>query len=139
MINKERIIEHFNKQGLMKTLGAELFSIEEGKVSIACPLSDAVSQQNGFFHAGALTAIVDSACGFAGLSLMPDDANVLSVEFKINLMKPANAEKVLATGTVIQAGKTLVICEGVVTDMKGERVFAKMMATMICIRDQKNN
>lgn len=89
MLNKQRIIDSFNKQGLMKTLGAELVSIEEGKVSISCELSEKVYQQNGFFHAGSLTSIVDSACGYAVLSVMPDNADVLSVEFKINLMKPA--------------------------------------------------
>ena len=136
MLNKQRIIDSFNKQGLMKTLGAELVSIEEGKVSISCELSEKVSQQNGFFHAGALTSIVDSACGYAGLSVMPDNADVLSVEFKINLMKPANIEKVIAIGKVVQAGKTLVICEGIITDLKEEKVYAKMMATMICVRDK---
>ncbi|MEK7433235.1 MAG: PaaI family thioesterase [Cyanobacteriota bacterium] len=136
MLNKQRIIDSFNKQGLMKTLGAELVSIEEGKVSISCELSEKVSQQNGFFHAGALTSIVDSACGYAGLSVMPDNADVLSVEFKINLMKPANIEKVIAIGKVVQAGKTLVICEGIITDPKEEKIYAKMMATMICVRDK---
>ncbi|MGB4846639.1 MAG: PaaI family thioesterase [Saprospiraceae bacterium] len=130
---RKRISESFIKQGFMETLGASLISIEEGKVIIQCPFDPKLSQQNGFFHAGVLTSIVDSACGYAAYTVMPDQSDVLSVEFKINFLKPANANLIYAIGNVIQVGKTLVICEGMVTNDKQDKVFAKMIATLMTI------
>ncbi len=129
----KKIRENFNKQGFMHTLGAELLLIEEGKVIIQCSFNNGLSQQNNFFHAGVLTSIVDSACGYAAYTMMPDHSDVLTVEFKINFLKPAKAGKILAIGKVIQAGKKLVVCEGIVTDEKEEVVFAKMTATLMTI------
>jgi uncharacterized protein (TIGR00369 family) len=129
----KRIRESFNKQGFMETLGAELTLIEKGKVIIQCQFHPELSQQNDFFHAGVLTSIVDSACGYAAYTMMPEDSDVLTVEFKINFLKPARTNKIYAIGTVIQSGKTLVICDGIVTDEKQDIVFAKMTATLICI------
>jgi uncharacterized protein (TIGR00369 family) len=130
----KRIRENFRRQGFMETLDAELFLIENGKVIIQCSFDPKLSQQNNFFHAGVLTSIVDTACGYAAYTTMPEGSDVLTVEFKINFMKPANTDKIYATGTVIQAGKTLVICEGKVTNEKQDIVFAKMIATLISIR-----
>lgn len=127
----KRIQENFDKQVFMKTLGAEIVSIEEGKVVIACEKKDGLTQQHGFFHAGVLTSICDSACGYAALTVMPETADVLSVEFKVNLLRPATADKIIATGTVLKSGRTLVVCEGIVTDEAGEKIFAKMIGTMI--------
>ena len=127
----ERIKQSFEKQGLMQTLKAQLVSVEKGQVKIACEFSPALSQQQGFFHAGVTTSIVDSACGYAALTMMPEEADVLSVEFKINLLKPANTPKIIAIGKVLQAGKTLTICEGFVYDETETKLIAKMTATMI--------
>ena len=131
----KRIHENFAKQAFMKTLGAEIISIEEGKVVIACSKDESLTQQNGFFHAGVLTSIVDSACGYAALSMMPEDADVLSVEFKVNLLRPATADKIIATGTVLKNGRTLVVTEGIVTDESGEKIYAKMVGTMFVKRN----
>lgn len=118
----------------MKTLGAEIIHIEAGKVIIACIKNDGLTQQDGFFHAGVLTSIADSACGYAALSVMPEDADVLSVEFKMNLLRPATAEKIIAAGTVLKNGRTLVVCEGIVTDETETTIYAKMIGTMIVKR-----
>ena len=131
----------------MHTLGAEIFSVKEGEVIIKCEFRDGLSQQHGYFHAGVMTSIVDSACGYAAvmssladtacgyaaLTVMPEEAEVLSVEFKINMLRPAKTEEILAIGTVFKAGRTLVICDGLITDAVQETVFAKMQATMIAI------
>lgn len=130
----QKIQDSFNKQSFMKTLGAKIESIEEGKVIISCEKNEGLTQQHGFFHAGVLTSIVDSACGYAALSVMPKDAEVLSVEFKVNLLRPAVSDKIIATGTVLKNGRTLVVSEGVVTDKSEQTIFAKMIATMIVIK-----
>ncbi len=130
---KERIRTSFEKQEFMTTLGAELVSIKEGEVRIDCQFDNRLRQQDGFFHAGVVTSIVDSACGYAALSMMPENARVLSVEFKVNLLRPATGNKIIAIGKVIKSGKTLSVCEGTVWDEKQEKIVAKMMATMICL------
>ena len=133
MNNTKQIRENFLKQKFMHTLGAELVSVSEGEVTIACTHQDKLTQQNGFFHAGVLTSVVDSACGYAALSMMPENADVLSVEFKMNLLRPANSSKIFAIGKVIKSGKTITVCEGTVLDEKKEKVLCKMMATMFCV------
>ena len=135
----ERIKESFDKQGLMHTLNARLLEVEKGQVRIACDFSEGLSQQHGYFHAGVLTSIVDSACGYAALTLMPPDKEVLSVEFKINFLKPANTSKLIAKGKVLQSGKSLTICEGHVYDETENKLLAKMTATMIAININQNN
>jgi uncharacterized protein (TIGR00369 family) len=129
----ERIQESFGRQAFMRTLGAELVSSEPGKVVIACGRTDELTQQHGYIHAGVLAAIADSACGYAALSVMPERFEVVSVEFKINMLRPCTAERVLATGSVIKAGRTLVVCDADVTDASGETLFAKMTATMFAV------
>jgi uncharacterized protein (TIGR00369 family) len=130
----DKIKQSFDKQGFMKTLKAELIEVEKGQVKITCEFSEALTQQHGFFHAGVVTSIADSACGYAALTMMPDNAEVLSVEFKVNFMKPAKTDKLIAIGKVLQAGKTLTVCEGYVYDSNGEKLISKMTATMITIQ-----
>lgn len=130
---ESRIRTSFEKQEFMSTLGAELVSIKKGEVRIDCNFHKGLSQQDGFFHAGVVTSIVDSACGYAALSIMPENARVLSVEFKVNLLRPCTGSKIIAIGKVIKSGKTLSVCEGTVWDEKEEKILAKMIATMICI------
>jgi uncharacterized protein (TIGR00369 family) len=130
----ERIKRSFDKQGLMKTLNAQLAEVEKGQVKIICEFSEALTQQHGFFHAGVATSIVDSACGYAAFTMMPDDVEVLTVEFKINFMKPAKTDKLIAVGKVLQSGKTLTVCEGYVYDSSEEKLIAKMTATMIAVK-----
>lgn len=115
----------------MATLGATLVSVERGKVMIECSFNESLTQQHGLFHAGVLTAIADSACGYAALTMMPEDKDVLTVEFKVNFIKAANTQKIIAIGKVINSGRTLTICEGEVFDETGIKLLAKMTATMI--------
>ncbi|MBO9537401.1 PaaI family thioesterase [Herbaspirillum sp.] len=127
-----RISASFNAQGLMKTLGAELASITAGEVHIALPFSGHLTQQHGYLHAGATTSIVDSACGYAALTQAPAGREVVTVEFKINLMRPAIGERFLAIGRVQNAGKSLAVCSGEVHAItaSGSKVVALMQATM---------
>ncbi len=121
----------------MQTLGASIRSVEPGRAVIECPFQLGLSQQNGYFHAGAITSLLDSACGYASLSVMEEDADVLSAEFKINLLKPADTQLIIAEGKVIQAGRTLVVCEGWAWDGAAKKLLAKMQATMVAIRPGK--
>ena len=126
-----RVKESFDKQGIMKTLNAQLAEVINGQVKITCDFNEGLTQQHGFFHAGVITTIVDSACGYAALTTLPTNVEVLAVEFKVNFLKPAKTEKIVAIGKVLQAGKKLIICEGYVYDSKEEKLIAKMTATMI--------
>jgi len=128
-----RIKSSFTKQGLMKTLNASLIKVESGLVQINSDFNESLSQQNNFFHAGVISGIADSACGYAALTLAPKDKDVLTVEFKINLMKPSNTTRIIAIGKVIQAGKTLTICEGNVFDASGQKLLARMTATIMTV------
>jgi uncharacterized protein (TIGR00369 family) len=118
----------------MHTLGATLSSVHAGEVVIEMPVSSAVSQQHGFVHAGAVTSIVDSACGYAALTLMPEGSEVLAVEFKINFVAPAVGAHIRAVGSVIKAGKTITLARGeafAVSSQGEEKLVALMQATMI--------
>ncbi len=129
----KRIESSFTKQGLMKTLNTSLDKVENGLVQISSKFNETLSQQHNFFHAGVLTSIADSACGYAALTLAPIDKDVLTVEFKINFMKPANTKRIIAVGKVIQSGKTLTICEANVFDDSGDKLIAKMVATIMTL------
>jgi uncharacterized protein (TIGR00369 family) len=117
----------------MATLGARLVSVTPGDVVIELPWRDELGQQHGVLHAGAVAAVADSACGYAALSLMPEGAAVMSVEFKVNLLAPGRGDRFVAHGRVRRAGRTLTICEGSVRafDRENEREVAIMTATMI--------
>lgn len=107
-----RILRSFQAQGLMRTLGATLEQVDDGCVRIALPFSPAITQQQGFGHAGAVTSIVDSACGYAALTKAPPGMEVVTAEFKLNLLRPAIGQRFLATGTVVNAGRLLTVCTG---------------------------
>jgi uncharacterized protein (TIGR00369 family) len=128
-----RVRASFSAQPLMRTLGARIIHIAPGAVQIELPFNPALTQQDGFIHAGAITSIVDSACGYAAFSLMPAGAAVLTVEFKVNLLSPAKGERFVAIGTVVKPGRTLTVCSGeVVAYADGEtKPVALMQATMM--------
>ena len=128
-----RIRASFDQQKAMQTIGATIGSVHPGEVHIELPYSEHITQQDGFLHAGIITTIVDTACGYAAYTLMPADSRVLSVEFKINLMSPAIGETFTAIGKVIKSGRTLTICQGEVLAFKegGSKLVAMMQATMI--------
>jgi len=129
-----RVRDSFARQAFMATIGARLVAVEAGRVVIELPFREDLTQQHGFLHAGAVTAVVDSACGYAALSLMPAGQGVLSVEFKINLMRPASGQLFRATGKVIRAGRTLTVCSGELEVVgEGAAVVAVMQATMMAV------
>jgi uncharacterized protein (TIGR00369 family) len=108
---EERTRASFARQGAMKHIGAILRVVEPGHVEIALPFRPELAQQHGFFHAGMLSAIADSAGGYAGFTLFPAEAAVLTVEFKLNLMAAAQGEQAVAAGRVVRSGRTLTICQ----------------------------
>ena len=113
----------FALQGALTSIGAELVKIEPGSTEIHLRFHDRVTQQHGYVHGGAITTIVDTACGFAAMSLVPAEAEVLTVEFKVNFLNPARGDLFIARGRVRKAGRTLIVCEGevVAPGPKGER------------------
>ena len=135
---QRRITDSFNAQGLMTTLGARLALVTEGEVHIEMPFSSSLSQQHGYVHAGAITSIVDSACGYAALTKAPSEFDVVTAEFKINFLRPAIGERFLAIGRVQNAGKLLTVCAGEVRALSGSgdvhKVVALMQATIVNVR-----
>ncbi|KMO40923.1 phenylacetic acid degradation protein PaaI [Methylobacterium aquaticum] len=131
-----RVRASFERQGLMRTLGASLGTVSPGTVEIALVPGPAVSQQHGFVHAGAVSAIADSAAGYAALTLMPPGAGVLTAEFKINLLAPAAGTRILARGRVVKAGRTLTLAQAEVfaEAQGGERLVALLTATLMAVQ-----
>ena len=109
---QERVAKSFGAQHLMTTLGATLEFVGDGEVHIGLPYSKHISQQHGYVHAGAVCSVVDSACGYAALTKAPAGCEIVSAEFKVNLLRPAVGERFLAIGKVCKAGKTLTVCTG---------------------------
>jgi len=135
-ISLNRVRESFARQALMKTLGAELDFVGDGEVRIRLSAAPHISQQHGFTHAGAIAAIADSACGYACLTRMPDDAAVLSIEFKVNLLAPAVGQAFIAIAKVVRAGKTIAVATAEVLAIDGDhapKCIAIMQATMMRI------
>ncbi|HSE32010.1 MAG TPA: PaaI family thioesterase [Pyrinomonadaceae bacterium] len=132
----EEIQQSFARQSVMKLIGAELGEIEPGLVEITLPYRDDLAQQHGYLHAGIVTTIADSACGYAALSLMPVGSEVLSVEFKVNLLRPARGSHFLARGEVVKSGRTLTVVRGDVFGFSGDKkeLIATMQGTMMCVR-----
>jgi uncharacterized protein (TIGR00369 family) len=126
--------ESFGRQTIMATLGATLEAVSPGRVAIALPYAPHICQQHGFLHAGVVTTIVDSACGYAGLSVMPPGSAVLTVEFKVNLMAPAKGERFRAEGRVVKPGRTLVVTQGEVTAFDGGRETPVAIITATLMR-----
>ncbi|HKU77226.1 MAG TPA: PaaI family thioesterase [Pyrinomonadaceae bacterium] len=132
----EEIKQSFTKQTIMGLIGAELSRVEPGIIEITLPYRADLAQQHGYLHAGIVTTIADSACGYAAYSLMPPNSEVLSVEFKVNLLRPAKGVKFLAVAEVVKAGKTLTVVRADVfgLDHEGRReLVATMLGTMICL------
>jgi len=125
--------ESFSRQTFMAALGATLEEVGPGRIAIAAPFRAEHAQQNGFLHAGVLTSIADSACGYAALTLAPAGYDVLAVEFKINLLRPAVAPRFVARAEVLRAGRTLTVARADVFGAgdSGEDLVASMMSTVI--------
>ena len=132
---QRRVRDSFQRQGLMRHLGAELVSLEPGGAVIRVPFGGELTQQHGYFHAGVTGAIADSSCGYAAYTLMPADSSVLTVEYKINLLSAADGEELIARARVVRSGKTLKICTADVFVRKDgtENHCAMMLATIMCM------
>lgn len=130
----------FERQKVMAELGATLGDIRAGAVEIRFPFQERFSQQHGFLHAGIVATILDSACGYAAFSLMPADAGVLSIEFKINLLAPASGDHFVARAKVLRPGRTVTVCQGSVFAIQkdsGETRVASMQASIMAVHNRK--
>ncbi|HYC88959.1 MAG TPA: PaaI family thioesterase [Thermoanaerobaculia bacterium] len=130
-----RVRESFARQAVMDYLGATMTRVEPGLVEIELPFRPELTQQHGYFHGGVVAIIADSAAGYAGYSMMPTDSSVLSVEYKINMVAPADGDRLRATGQVVRSGRTLTVCEFRVTVTKdgAETVCAIGTETVMCL------
>ena len=135
---EQRVRDSFARQTAMATLGIRLDRVEPGAVELTMPFDPALTQQHGFIHAGVLTAGMDSACGYAAFSLMPADAEVLTVEFKTNLLAPAKGDRFVFRGRVLKPGRTLTVCEGQAFAMTGStrKLVATMTGTLMALFDR---
>jgi uncharacterized protein (TIGR00369 family) len=126
------------RQGVMGFIGAQLTELRPGWCEIRLPWRPELTQQHGYFHAGIISTVVDSAAGYAGFTLMPANSSVLSVEFKMNLLAPGDGELLIATGEVIKPGKTLVITRGEAYIVKGDKTThcATMQQTLMTMHDK---
>ena len=132
---ERRVRDSFANQQVMAMIGASLAAVEPGVVEIDLPWRADLTQQDGYIHAGIVTTVLDSACGYAAFTLMPADASVLSVEFKVNLLAPAQGDKVRVRAEVKRSGRTLTVCTA--DAFADERLCATMLATMICMTKPK--
>ena len=136
-----RVRESFARQGAMKLIGAAITDVAPGYCAIALAPRPDLSQQHGYLHAGIVGTIVDSAGGYAGFTLFPEDASVLTVEFKLNLLAPAKGERIVAEGFVVKPGRTLAITRGEVHAEEGGKrtLVALMQQTLMVMRGVKDH
>ena len=131
----ERVRASFERQAAMATIGASLTEVAPGRVAIELPWAKALTQQHGFLHAGMVATAMDSACGYAGFSLMPVEAAVLTIEYKINLLAPAQGQRFRMEGQVVKPGRTITVVEGRAYAIDGgrEKLIATMGATLMAV------
>jgi uncharacterized protein (TIGR00369 family) len=138
-----RVRASFDRQAAMATIGARLARVEAGEVEIELPWAAGLTQQHGFLHAGIVATALDSACGYCAFSLMPAEAGVLTIEYKINLLAPAKGQRFRMVGTVLKPGRTITVTEGraFAVDEGREKLVATMNATLMTIlgRDDVKN
>jgi len=130
-----RVRSSFDRQNVMRTMGISIADLSPGHIVLEMAHNDTLTQQHGFLHAGIVSTALDSACGYAGFSLMPPEAAVLTAEFKINLLNPADGERFRFVADVVKPGRTLTICEARAYALKGqkEKVVATMTATLMAL------
>jgi uncharacterized protein (TIGR00369 family) len=135
---EQKVRASFERQPAMKLIGAELTRVSAGIVEIEMPFRLDLTQQHGFLHAGIISAALDSACGYAAYSLMPEGASVLTIEFKVNLLAPGKGERFVFRGEVTKGGRTIMVADGrayAVTD-NGSRLIASMTGTMMVVTNR---
>ncbi len=130
---ERRVRASFGAQAMMATLGVEIVELAPGRIVLAFAHRTEFTQQHGFIHAGAIATVMDSACGYAGFSLMPPAAAVLTAEYKINLLRPARADRYLVSGEVVKAGRTLTVCRATALDPASGEEIAIMTATLVAL------
>jgi uncharacterized protein (TIGR00369 family) len=135
---ENRVRANFAQQRVMRLIGARLGTVEPGHVEIEIDTREDLTQQNRYVHAGIVTTILDSACGYAAYTLMPAGSSVLSVEFKVNLLAPANGQQIRAVADVKRSGRTLTVCNADAFAIDGDQqlLCATMLATMICMQSR---
>ena len=133
-----RVRNALGRQEAMRTLAVEIARLEPGEITLTMPYAAAYTQQHGFIHAGILATTLDSACGGAAFSLMPADAAILTVEFKLNLLAPARGDRFVFRGNVVKPGRTLTVCEARAFALTGdeEMLIASMSATLMALFDR---
>lgn len=134
---EDRVRESFARLALMTTIGASLVKVVSGEVDIEMPVRDEFRQQHGYVAAAIVTAIVDTACGYAAMTLMPAGATVVTVEYKVNFIAPARGQRLIAHGRVVKAGRTLTVCAGEVHAMNAgaPTAVATMLGTMLALHN----
>ena len=132
---KQRVIDSFDRQPVMRMLGVSMLELRPGEVELQFAHRPDLTQQHGFIHAGIVSTVLDSACGYAAFSLMPETASVLSIEFKVNLLAPAKGQRFRAVGKVRKAGRNITVTEGELYSCDGdeERLTATMVGTMMSV------
>ena len=132
-----KVKKSFADQAVMKTIGATIEAIGAGEIEIEFPYQSSLTQQNGFIHAGIVSTVLDSACGYAAFSLMPEDASVLTIEFKINLLSPAKGDRFRGYGKVKKAGRTISVAEAELYAFsdQGKKLVATMVGTLMAINN----
>jgi uncharacterized protein (TIGR00369 family) len=135
---EKRVSDSFSRQNAMQTVSASLTRVAPGEVVIEFPFDAKLTQQHGFIHAGIVSTVLDSACGYAAFSLMPADAPVLTIEFKINLLSPAQGDHFEAIGKVKKPGRNITVTEGEIYahQGKGRKLVASMVGTMMAVFDR---
>jgi uncharacterized protein (TIGR00369 family) len=129
-----RVRSSFDRQGAMRLIGARIAGLGPGYCAIELPFRDDLTQQHGYIHAGIVSAIVDSAGGYAGFTLFPADSSVLTVEYKVNLLAPASGERLIAEAEVLKPGRTLAITRGeVYAETAGQRTLCAIMQQTLMV------
>lgn len=132
---EQRVRESFGRQPMMATLGVVITRLEPGMVDLEFDHREQFTQQHGFTHAGVIATVLDSACGYAAFSLMPADAAVLTVEYKVNLLRPARAHRYRASAVVTKQGRTLTVCQATASPVDDDQAIAVMTGTLMSLVD----
>ena len=131
-----RVRSSFERQKVMETMGAEMTRVSPGIVEIELPYDARFTQQHGFLHAGVISTVLDSACGYAAYSVMPADAAVLTIEFKVNLLAPGKGDRFLFRGAVTKPGRTIIVADGqayAIDEDGAAKLIATMTGTMMTV------
>ncbi len=136
-----RVRDSFSRQSFMATIGAEITRVAPGEVDMAVPYRADLCQQHGLFHGGLIGTVADNACGYAAYSLMPARNSVLTVEYKLNLMSPAQGDVLVSRGRVVRPGSRITVCQAEVFAVNGtqEKLCATALGTFIALENTSDH